>query len=81
MANNSPTRIDFKGDIKSFRQFTNKNLWQGNLEREIKKATIANALFLIREVKLNIRNEDFESNSDLTLALTKGTKPLLKEKN
>ena len=81
MAISGPSRITFTGDIQSFKQFTNPNLWQGNLEREIKKATIANALFLIREIKLNIRNSNFEPNSELTLALTRGNKPLLKEKN
>ena len=73
--------IKFSGDVKAFARFTNSNLWKGNVEREIKKATMRNAMFLVAEIKKNIRARKFSSNSPLTLALKKSNLPLLNEKN
>lgn len=69
------------GDIVKFERFMIGGVLRGNLEREIKKATIKNSLLVIREVGKKIRAKDFEENSPLTLALARNTIPLLKEKN
>lgn len=69
------------GDFKKFGQFMSSPRLRNNLEREIKKATILNSLLLIREVGKKIRAKDFQENAPLTLALSRNTTPLLKEKN
>lgn len=51
------------------------------LEEEVKKATIKNCLLIINAIKRNIRNRRFTKNTELTIALSGGDIPLLKEKN
>lgn len=73
--------IGFSGDVNIFKQFLNPNVWRGNLEREIKKATIRNALFLVKMVKKNINDEVYAENSPMTLALKRTKKPLTDQRN
>lgn len=73
--------IDAKGDFLTFRKFLNARRLKRNLDREIRRGTIKNALFLIKQVKVNIRSKPFESNAPLTLALKRSNMPLMDEKN
>lgn len=78
MANNL---VSFAGDVNIFKKFINPQLWKGNLEREIRKATIRNALFLIQMVKKNIRDKEYADNSPMTLALKRSDLALLDQRN
>lgn len=71
----------FKGDIKLMDKFLNASRIQRTLEQEVRKAVIKNSLIVIREIGLTVREGKFVENRPLTLALSKGTKVLLKEKN
>lgn len=73
--------LQITGDMVAFEKFMIPSILKGNLEREIRKATIKNSLLVIRAVGKKIRSKDFEENTPLTLALSKGVIPLLKEKN
>ena len=73
--------LEFTGDIERFRRFLSPTLWTGNLEREIKKATIKNALFLNKKVKDLINSNEYEDNSEMTLALKGSDKPLIDKTN
>lgn len=73
--------FEIVGDFVRFEKFMIGAALKGNLEREIRKATIRNSLLVIRTVGKKIRGRGFAENSPLTLALSKGTIPLLKEKN
>lgn len=75
------TALIITGDVELFRKFTRRDLLNKNMQREIRKATIKNSLLIIREVGLKIRAKEFQKNTPLTLALSKGVIPLLKEKN
>lgn len=73
----------FEGDVEEFAKFTDPKILDGTFEKEIRKATIRNALFLLKEIKTRIRERQYEANSPLTIALAGGRKdiPLLKTKN
>lgn len=73
----------FEGDVEEFAKFTDPKILDGTFEREIRKATIRNALFLIKEIKTRIRERQYLENAPLTIALAGGKKdiPLLKTKN
>lgn len=73
--------ISFQGDGNIFAKFLNPNLWKGNLESEIRKATIRNSLFLIKTIKDNIRSDKFKENAPMTLALKRSTKTLIDQRN
>lgn len=74
--------IQLTGDVKLFKKFLNKNFWNGNLEKEIKEATLKNCLYLTSEVKQAIRDKKYQENSPLTIALNSGKDiPLYKEGN
>lgn len=74
--------LKFTGDINRFKQFLNPQVWSGNLEREIKRATIKNSLYLIKEIKEQMRKKGaFPENSPLTLMTSKSDNPLLDNKN
>lgn len=73
--------LTFTGDINDFKKFINPNTTQNDINRAIRKATIRNSLFLIKKVKDNIRNREFDSNSELTLAMKNSDLPLLNQRN
>lgn len=72
--------LKFKEDL-NWKKFRNIAGFKSNLDREIRKATIKNSLLIIKKVGRKVRDRGFEESSQLTLALSKGTIPLLKEKN
>ena len=61
------TSLTFRGDIKDFKKFIDVRTFGPDLDRKIKAATIRNSLFLIKKIKDNIRNREFDTNSELTL--------------
>jgi len=69
------------GDIEQFEKFTTVQLLDRNLQKFIRRGTIKASLFLIREVKRQIRQREFKENSPMTLLMERGTIPLLKQKN
>jgi len=69
------------GDVELFKKFTRRDLLKANMQRAIRRATIKNSLLIIREVGRKIRDKKYEDNAPLTLALSKGSTALLKEKN
>lgn len=71
----------FTGDIKDFEKFIKPGTMQADINRAIKKAMIRNSLFLIKMIKDNIRNREFDSNSELTLAMKNSDLPLLNQRN
>ena len=71
----------FEGDIKIFQKFMNPARTSKIIEQEIKKATLTNALFLIKAIQKNMRNKTFKKNSPLTLALKQSKNPLINERN
>lgn len=73
--------LEITGDVQAFQKFTRRQLLDKNLQRHIRRGTIKASLFLIREVKRSIREKEYEENSPLTLLTSRGTIPLLKEKN
>lgn len=73
--------LKMTGDIKDFEKFTKVSTFGPDLDRAIKKATIRNSLFLIKKIKDNIRNREFDSNSELTLAMKNSDLPLLNQRN
>lgn len=73
--------IGVSGDLNIFERFINPQLWKGNLEKEIRKATIRNALFLIKAVKDNIRNKEYVENAPMTLAFKRSDISLLDQRN
>jgi len=77
----SKSYLSFSGDVSLFKKFLNKEVWRGNLEREIRKATIRNSLFLIKKIKDNIRNDEFAENASMTLALKRSNKALIDNRN
>jgi len=78
MANN---HIKFEGDIALFSKFIRTGTWNTVFARHVRKATIKNCLYMIREIKQAIRDKNYTANAQLTLALKKGDIPLLDEKN
>ncbi len=70
----------FKDD-PNWKKFSNLSRFNANINREIKRATIKNSLLIIKAVGKGIKSQNFAQNSPLTLALSKGSKALLKEKN
>jgi hypothetical protein len=75
------TGLVIKGDVAEYKRFLTPNSTLPILEREIKRATIDNSLYLVSQVKQQIRDRRFTANAPLTLALSRGNLPLLKEKN
>ena len=73
--------LTFTGDWEEYSRFLGSARFSMNVEREIRRATIKNSLYLVREIRQEIRARNFEPNKPLTLALAKGTIPLLKSKN
>lgn len=69
------------GDVAAFKRFLTPSVTIKNLEAEIRKATTDNALYLVKKVKEQIRARRLTANAPLTLALSSGQIPLLKEKN
>ena len=69
------------GDIEAFVRFTDPNMFRRIIEVEMKKGTRRAALIVVREIKKGMREGKFDKNASLTLALSKGTIPTLKEKN
>lgn len=69
------------GDIKNFEKFTNPGTFSADIKRVIEKAMIRNSLFLIKRIKDNIRDNEFDSPSELTLALKNSNLPLLNQRN
>ena len=73
--------IQITGDVNAFLKFLTAGSTLPILEREIRRGTIKASLFLITRVKESIKARRYTRNSPLTLALTRGDIPLLKEKN
>lgn len=73
--------ITISGDFQAYERFLKPGFIEKNMKREIRKATIKNALFLVKKIKQRIRKKRYTKNAPLTLALSKGTTPLLDEKN
>lgn len=78
MANGFSLKFDTGPDWKKFRNISG---FKANLDREIRKATIKNSLIIIKAVGRKVRDKKYAENQPLTLALSKRTIPLLKEKN
>ena len=81
MAINEGITFKLTGDVALFAGFLDRAKMNSTLERNLKKATLKNCLYLVARIKQQIKTGNFEANQPLTLALSKGTKPLLKEKN
>ncbi len=78
----SEGQIVISGDVEVFGRFLDPKVLDATFSREIRKAMIKASLFLIKEVKQRIKDEKYEANSDLTLALAKkGNTPLYKMRN
>lgn len=73
--------LKMTGDMEAFKKFVNPNTFSADIQAAIKRATIRNSLFLVNKIKENIRNREFDSNSELTLALKNSNLPLLNQKN
>lgn len=73
--------IEITGDVNAFLKFLTAGSTLPILEREIRRGTIRASLFLVTKVKEAIKARRYTKNSPLTLALTRGDIPLLKEKN
>ena len=73
--------IEITGDVNAFIKFLTASSTLPILESEVRRGTIKASLFLITKVKEAIKARRYTSNSPLTLALTRGDIPLLKEKN
>ena len=74
--------IQLTGDIDIFKTFLNRNFWNGNIEKEMKKATLKNCLYLTSEIRNAIRDKKYQENSPLTIALNSGKDiPLYKKGN
>lgn len=69
------------GDVQRFRRFFNMQNWTGNLDKNLRRATLRNALFLQKKVKKLIREEEYKANSELTLSLKGSNKPLIDQRN
>lgn len=78
MANNV---IKFTGDYQLFMRFISAGTWNTVFARAIRRATIKNCLYLVKAIKQEIRQKKYTANAQLTLALKKGSIPLLDEKN
>jgi len=76
-----PADFRITGDTIKFDKFLLSRRFRKNLEREVRKATILNSLLVIKAMGRKIRDRSFKDNTDLTLALTRGQIPLLKDKN
>jgi len=73
--------IIITGDVVNYQRFLTSGITLKILEREIRKSTIKNALFLVRKVKESIRQKKFTKNSPLTIALKRGNTPLIDQRN
>ena len=74
-------RLVISGDWNQYNTFLNTAIYSRHIEREIRLAMIKSCLFIIKAIKQEIRGRNFAENKPLTLALAKGTLPLLKSKN
>lgn len=75
------TQLRITGDFKEFDRFLSIAQFQTVMEQEIRRGTLKNCLYLVKSIKRNIRDKTFDPNAPLTLALERGTIPLLKQKN
>lgn len=75
------TSLKMTGDMEAFKKFVNPNTFSADINMAIRRATIRNSLFLVNRIKNNIRNREFNSNSELTLAMKNSDLPLLNQKN
>jgi len=76
-----PASFRITGDTVKFDKFLMSPKFRKNLERQMRRATTLNSLLVIKAMGRKIRDRGFEDNTDLTLTLTKGQIPLLKDKN
>ena len=73
--------IELTGDANGYLKFLTGGHTLSILDKEVRRGTIKACLFLITQIKQSIKEKRYSPNSPLTLALTKGDIPLLKEKN
>ena len=73
--------LKLSGDFELFSQFMDGEKFKPVFEREIKRATLKNCLYCVAAIKTEIKQRRYEENGPLTLALTRNSIPLLKEKN
>ena len=73
--------LKMSGDIKAFEKFIKVRTFPADMDRAIRRGTIRNSLFLIKMIKDGIRNREFDSNSELTLAMKNSDLPLLNQRN
>lgn len=74
--------IGFTGDIKAFMTFLDSTRFRGNLEREMRRATLKSALMMVKFVKKEMaQGKSFTKNSKMTLALKRSNRPLIDELN
>ncbi|MEZ4871286.1 MAG: hypothetical protein R2827_03365 [Bdellovibrionales bacterium] len=74
--------IVLTGDVNAYLKFLTAGSTLGYVEREIRRATIRASMFLVNQIKNKIRSQKgLRPNTPLTLALSRGSLTLLKEKN
>lgn len=82
MAEAANLNIKFTGDIKAFLVFISAARFQGNLDRELRRATMQSALMLVKILKTEIgQGKNFEKNAKLTRALKSSNRPMVDELN
>lgn len=74
--------IGLSGDVKGFLMFLDSARFRGNLEREMKRATLKSALMLVKIIKKEMsQGKGFEKNARMTRALKRSNRPLIDELN
>lgn len=74
--------IELGGDVKGFLLFLDSTRFRGNLEKNLRRATLRSALMMVKVVKKEIaQGKQFGKNAKLTLALKRSNRPLVDELN
>ena len=72
-------KLDLTGDWGKLGQVLDKKKWQSLLERNINRATLANALLVRKEIRRRIKGKSYSPNAKLTILLKGSTTPLVDE--
>lgn len=79
---NANLSIGFGGDLKAFMMFLDSTRFRGNLDREMRRATLKSSLMLVKIIKKEMsQGKGFEKNAKLTRALKPSNRPLIDELN
>lgn len=74
--------IGLGGDVKAFLMFLDSTRFRGNLDREMRRATLKSALMMVKIIKKEIsQGKGFTKNAKLTRALKRSNRPLVDELN